>query len=247
MIRPPQIVNTLVETVSEKLGREAIFRKINNREGYFILDLAFSYFQKADRNKRNDYRSGYLYIANGDKQRLLFALAHTPVMSSFFKKNFDYERFRAIVEDTAKYRDENILRFSRKGVREEIRTPDLGIFLANLDSIETSGFSKSVFSKSKIGKTGIGNIFEGKEGKRGQIYFLRTEENVLGKTWKLLSWILSIEQLFFQPEQRQIMFNDVVGQLPHQQGEFFLVAFLLLQDLDCSELWYISPLRSVLE
>ncbi len=159
MIRPPQIVNTLVETVSEKLGREAIFRKINNREGYFILDLAFSYFQKADRNKRNDYRSGYLYIANGDKQRLLFALAHTPVMSSFFKKNFDYERFRAIVEDTAKYRDENILRFSRKGVREEIRTPDLGVFLAKLDSIETSGFSKSVFSKSKIGKTGVGNIF----------------------------------------------------------------------------------------
>jgi hypothetical protein len=59
MITPPQIATAPVETVSEKLGREAIFRKVNNREEYFILDLAFSYFQKADRNKRNDYRSGY--------------------------------------------------------------------------------------------------------------------------------------------------------------------------------------------
>jgi hypothetical protein len=59
MIKTPDIVNEIAKTVSEKLGREAIFRKVNNREQYFILDLAFSYFQKADRNRRNDYRSGY--------------------------------------------------------------------------------------------------------------------------------------------------------------------------------------------
>jgi hypothetical protein len=159
MTRPPEIVTALVETVSEKLGREAIFRKVNNREEYFVLDLAFSYFQKADRNKRNDYRSGYLYIANGEKKRLLFALAHTPVMSSFFKKNFDYERFRAIVVNTAKYRDENYLRFSRKGVQEEIRNPNLEAFLGELDTLETLGFARSVFSKSKTGKTEVGNLF----------------------------------------------------------------------------------------
>jgi hypothetical protein len=151
MIKPPEIVTAIVETVSEKLGREAIFRKVNNREEYFILDLAFSYFQKADRNRRNDYRSGYLYIVNKERKRLLFALAHTPIMSSFFKNNFDYETFRAIIANTVKYRDENYLRFSRKGVQEKIRTPNLEVFLNRLDELETSGFIKTVFSKSKVG------------------------------------------------------------------------------------------------
>jgi hypothetical protein len=52
MIKTPEIVNDIVRAVSEKLGREAISRKVNSREEYFILDLAFSYFQKADRNRR---------------------------------------------------------------------------------------------------------------------------------------------------------------------------------------------------
>jgi hypothetical protein len=159
MIKPPEIVTAIVETVSEKLGREAIFRRVNNREEYFILDLAFSYFQKADRNRRNDYRSGYLYIVNKEKNRLLFALAHTPIMSSFFKNNFDYETFRTIIANTAKYRDENYLRFSRKGIKEEIRSPNLEVFLNRLDELETPGFIKTVFGKSKVGKTGVGNIF----------------------------------------------------------------------------------------
>jgi hypothetical protein len=159
MIKPPEIVTSIVEMVSEKLGREAIFRRVNNREEYFILDLAFSYFQKADRNRRNDYRSGYLYIANKDKNRLLFALAHTPIMSSFFKNNFDYETFRTIISNTARYRDESYLRFSRKGIKEEIRTPNLEVFLNKLDELDTSGFTKTVFAKSKAGKTGVGNIF----------------------------------------------------------------------------------------
>jgi hypothetical protein len=160
MIKPPKTVKAIVETVSEKLGREAIFRKVNNREEYFILDLAFSYFQKADRNRRNDYRSGFLYLVHKRKKRLLFALAHTPIMSSIFKKNFDYETFRAIIAKTAKYRDEHYLRIKREGIQEEkIRTPDLEMFLDKLDELETSGFTKSVFGRSKVGKTGSGNIF----------------------------------------------------------------------------------------
>ena len=160
MIKPPKTVNAIVEKVSEKLGREAIFRKVNNREEYFILDLAFSYFQKADRNRRNDYRSGYLYLVHKRKKRLLFALAHTPIMLTFFKKNFDYETFRAIITNTAKYRDESYLRFKRDGIQEEkFRTPDLDVFLNKLDELEISGFTKSVFGKSQGGKTEDGNIF----------------------------------------------------------------------------------------
>lgn len=54
-MEPPAIVVKIRDSVSDKLGREAIVRKVNNRDQYFILDLAFSYFQKADRNRRNDY------------------------------------------------------------------------------------------------------------------------------------------------------------------------------------------------
>jgi len=159
MNKPPKIVTAIVETVSEQLGREAICRKVNNREEYFIVDLAFSYFQKADRNRRNDYRSGYLYLIHKGKKRLLFVLAHTPIMSSFFKNNFDYETFRAIIVNTARYRDVHYVRFSRKGVTEKIRTPNFELFLDKLDELEKAGFTKTVFGKSKTGKTGIGNIF----------------------------------------------------------------------------------------
>ncbi len=193
MIEPPQIVTAIVETVSAKLGREAIFRKVNSREEYFILDLAFSYFQKADRNRRNDYRSGYLYIDNKGDNRLLFALAHTPVMSSFFKNNFDYGTFRAIAVKTAKYRVENYLRFSRNGIREVIRTPDIEEFLSKLDELETSGFARVAFNKSKTGKTGVGNLF-------GLCLADQCNEEeiaeVIEESWDLFLWLYPTRPVF---------------------------------------------------
>jgi hypothetical protein len=74
----PELVNIIRDYVSQKLGREAIIRKIKNREDYYILDLAFSYFQKAERNKRNDYRSGYLFFQRNNKNYLTFVAAHSP-------------------------------------------------------------------------------------------------------------------------------------------------------------------------
>jgi hypothetical protein len=196
MIKPPVTVNTIVETVSEKLGREAIFRKVSNREEYFILDLAFSYFQKADRNRRNDYRSGYLYLVHKGKKRLLFALAHTPIMSSFFKNNFDYETFRGIIANTAKYRDEHYLRFKSKGVQEKIRTSDLEMFLNKLDELEKYGFTNSVFGKSKAdktGKTGIGSIF----GVCLASNFKQAEiEEIIQNSWELFLWLYPSKPVF---------------------------------------------------
>ena len=193
MIESPNIVNEIVRTVSEKLGREAILRKVNNREQYFILDLAFSYFQKADRNRRNDYRSGYLYYRIKDKYYLLFVLAHTPIMTSFFKKNFDYEIFKSIIIETKKYRDENYLRCKRSGKQEEIRTKDINEFLGKLDEIEGLGFVKSVFAKSKTGKTGVGNIF----GLRLASNFSQKDVNkIIGKSWDLFLWLYPSKPLF---------------------------------------------------
>lgn len=193
MIKTPAIVNDIVSAVSKKLGREAISRKVNNREEYFILDLAFSYFQKADRNRRNDYRSGYLYFKYKGKKHLLFVLAHTPIMTSFFKNNFDYEMFRHIIINTAKYRDENFLRFKINSKNERIKTKNIQEFLDKLDGIEKHGFVKSVFAKDTKGKTGIGNIF-----------VLRLADDldkndiskIIEKSWDLFLWLYPSKPVF---------------------------------------------------
>jgi hypothetical protein len=193
MIKPPEIVDDIVRAVSEKLGREAISRKVNSREQYFILDLAFSYFQKADRNRRNDYRSGYLYYEISGKNYLLFVLAHSPIMTSFFKVNFDYEVFRNIVIDTEQYRDENYLRFKRNSKKEEIKTNNIQEFLGRLDEIEKVGFLKSVFAKDTKGKTGIGNIF----GLRLANEFSQNEMyEIIEKSWDLFLWLYPSKPVF---------------------------------------------------
>lgn len=193
MIKSTDIVNEIVRVVSKKLGREAIYRKVNNRDQYFVLDLAFSYFQKADRNRRNDYRSGYLYYRIKGKNYLLFVLAHTPIMSAFFRNNFDYEVFRNIIKDTAKYRAENYLRFKRNSKQEEIRTQNIKEFLCKLDEIEKLGFVKSVFAKSKTGKTGIGNIF----GIRLASDFSQEDiSKIIERSWDLFLWLYPSKPVF---------------------------------------------------
>ncbi|MBN1665163.1 MAG: HNH endonuclease [Deltaproteobacteria bacterium] len=158
------------------------------------MDLAFSYFQKADRNKRNDYRSGYLYLVHKREKRLLFALAHTPIMTTFFKNNFDYETFRSIITNTAQYRDEHYLRYKKMGVQDEkFRTPDLKVFLNKLDELEISGFTKSVFAKSKSGKTGVGNVF-------GICLASGCNEEeivkAIEKSWDLFLWLYPTRPIF---------------------------------------------------
>jgi hypothetical protein len=193
MIESPTIVNEIVQSVSDKLGREAIFRKVNNREQYFILDLAFSYFQKADRNRRNDYRSGYLYYKINDKNYLLFVLAHSPIMTSFFKKNFNYNIFRSIIVDTCQFRDEHYMRIKRADTQEEIKTNDIKEFLGKLDEIESADFAKSVFAKSKTGKTGDGKIFGIRIGSN-----FRSEDinKIIEKSWDLFLWLYPSKPIF---------------------------------------------------
>jgi hypothetical protein len=209
MIKTPEIVNDIVRAVSEKLGREAISRKVNNRDEYFILDLAFSYFQKADRNRRNDYRSGYLYFNTKGKKYLLFVLAHTPIMTSFFKNNFDYEVFRNIIIDTEKYRDENFLRFKKDSKNERIKTKNIQEFLGKLDEIEKIGFIKSVFSKDTKGKTGIGNIFVLCLA-RG--FDKKDISKIVEKSWDLFLWLYPSKPLF----KRNASLNRSLQRIEHK-------------------------------
>jgi hypothetical protein len=193
MINTPEIVNDIVRVVSDKLGREAISRKVNNREEYFVLDLAFSYFQKADRNRRNDYRSGYLFFEKDGKNYLLFVLANTPIMTSFFKNNFDYEVFKSIIQDTASYRDEHLLRFKKDGINERIKKSNIQEFLHELDEIEKNGFTRSVFGKDTKGKTGVGNIFVLSIGRGFSKIDVR---KIIAKSWYLFLWLYPSKPVF---------------------------------------------------
>lgn len=193
MIKTPEIVVDIVKAVSEKLGREAIFRKVNNRDEYFVLDLAFSYFQRADRNRRNDYRGGYLYFEKEGKNHLLFVLAHTPIMTSFFKSNFDYGVFKNIILETTQYRDEHFLRFKKDSKYERIKTTDIQEFIHKLDKIEENGFARSAFGKDSKGKTGVGNIFVLRLG-RG---FNRKDiGEIVDKSWYLFLWLYPSKPVF---------------------------------------------------
>ncbi len=193
MIENPEIANDIVRAVSEKLGREAILRKVINRKEYFILDLAFSYFQKADRNRRNDYRSGYLYYEKNNENYLLFVISHSPIMTGFFKNNFDYDALKNIIVDTAECRDENYIRYKIKGAYVEIKTNSLKEFLMKLDEIEKYSFVKSVFSKDKKGKTGVGNMF----GLRLAKGFKQSDvANIIEKSWDLFLWLYPSKPIF---------------------------------------------------
>ena len=193
MINTPEIVNKIVKAVSDKLGREAISRKVNNREEYFVLDLAFSYFQKADRNRRNDYRGGYLFFEKDGINHLLFVLAHSPIMTSFFKNNFDYSVFRGIVQDTAAYRDEHFLRLKKNSKYEKIKTTNIQEFLRELDEIEKNGFTRSAFGKDTKGKTSVGNIFALALG-RG--FNQKNISKIIAKSWYLFLWLYPSKPIF---------------------------------------------------
>ena len=173
------------------------------------MDLAFSYFQKADRNRRNDYRSGYLYFKLKNTNHLLFVLAHSPIMTSFFKKNFDYEVFKNIIINTELYRDENSLRFKNKGKQERIKAIDIKEFLNKLDEIEKVGFAKSVFAKDTKGITGTGNIFalsiaRGFKGK--------DINEIIEKSWDLFLWLYPSKPVF----QRNASLNRSLNKIENE-------------------------------
>lgn len=194
MTSHPKIVDKISQAVSIKLGREATARKVKSLDQYFILDLAFSYFQKADRNRRNDYRSGYLLFKNKEgKNYLLFAVAHTPIMFSFLHNNFDYASLKQIVIDTAKFRDENFLMFKNKKEKQLIAEKDLNNFLNAIDKIEEKGFAKTIFSKDNSPEKGIRNVFSfgiARDFNENEV------EEIINLSWNLFLWLYPSKPLF---------------------------------------------------
>lgn len=194
-------INALFDAASQKLGREAFIRQVKNRNEYYLIDTAFSYFQKADRNKQVGYRSGFRY-RKGDflSNDLTFIILHSPIMFSFFQKNFDYSIFREIVEKTKKYRKHNYMLYtiynkSRESKETfEISTYSIDEFLKEIDLVEEKyGFANTVFSAKNSSKANLGNTF-----------YLRIAENVTTRnipeiidiSWDLFMWLYPSKPLF---------------------------------------------------
>jgi len=190
----PAIVNQIRDLTSEKLGREAIIRRIKNRDEYFILDLAFSYFQKADRNKRNDYRSGYLYLQKDSKNHLLFVIAHSPIMINFFSDNFDYSRFREILINTSNFRNEHFIRFAQSTDNKvKYKTKNFHELLDKIDNLDKKNFKKQVFTRPTSKDSKSGNIFVinlANGFKSEDIY------NIIEESWDLFMWLYPSKPIF---------------------------------------------------
>lgn len=190
----PEEAILIKNSVSKLLGREAIIRKIINRDQYFILDLAFSYFQKADRNRRNDYRTGYLYYKDkSGANHLIFGMAHSPIMTSFFKANFDYDIFKNILINTSKYRKDHYLKYKVEGKYNTIFTQDSDIFFEELGKLYSSGLNKTIFSKNTAGKTGVGNMFVVEIANN---FKPKDIDAIIEDSWELFMWLYPSKPIF---------------------------------------------------
>jgi hypothetical protein len=181
-------INLIVDTVSALLGREAIFRKVKNREEYFVLDLTFSYFQQAEKSGRVDYRNGYLFYNKQNKNYLLFVIFGSRKILSFFKKNFDYAEFSKILKVTAKYRNNNhYFCFKKSGSRHKIQENKMTDFIKKLDLLAEKDFTKATIGKDSYDffVVGLGYNFPNEEIPK-----------IIKKSWKLFLWLYPSKPLF---------------------------------------------------
>jgi len=108
----PTVAQIIQEVVSEKLGRPAILRTVKNGDNSYILDPVFYYIQTADRNRRRDYRQGFLWAP---KHRCLwFHFVHNPIAAETFKQNLDVFQLFEIIRITARFRSIHNLYFSSR-------------------------------------------------------------------------------------------------------------------------------------
>jgi hypothetical protein len=187
MSEQPKQVDLIVDAVSYQLGRQAIARKVKNREEYFILDLTFSYFQQAEKRGRVDYRSGYLFYEIDNSKYLLFVIMGNQKMLSFFRKNFDYVAFCKILKDTAKYRNNHYFHFRNSGEKETIKENKMADFMKKMTEIADNDFAKKTIGKGSydIFSIGLGYNFEDED-------ILKIIKN----SWNLFLWLYPSNPIF---------------------------------------------------
>lgn len=227
----PIEVECLFDAVSQRLGREACIRQVKNEETYFILDNAFSYFQKADRDRQVGYRTGYCFNRGAtatEASYLQFIMVHSPIMFSFFQQNFDYATFRNMLEETAPYRNFHYMYYvlydksREKKEKFEIEHNDINDFLKEVDAVEEKyGFAKTIFSRKNSSQHNLGNTFYLDLAWRPR---LRDIPDIVEKTWNLFLWLYPSKPLFtrdaslyrsMQKIERKCEFRSIQG-LPQE-------------------------------
>lgn len=165
----PLVVRRLVEAVSQKLGRPAHCRKVNNQDRWWVFDPVFSFIQHGMKTGVTGYRAGY-FLAR-DHNYIGFHLVHSPVLAKLFKRNLELATLIEVVSRTAKWRESHFVYFSSRrtldpdlnGVR--ITADSLGTFVEQLEHFDQRyGFVDNLFpgrrAASKSGRLRVaGNDF----------------------------------------------------------------------------------------
>lgn len=231
----PREVESLFDAVSQKLGREACIRQVKNDKSYFILDNAFSYFQKADRNRQVGYRTGYCFnkgMTSLGADDIMFVMVHSPIMFSFFQKNFDYATFRNVIEETVSYRKRShfmqYVLYDKQREKKEvcvIEKKNISDFLKEIDLVEEKyGFSKTIFARKNSSQHNLGNTFYLELAWRPSIHDI---PDIIEKTWELFMWLYPSKPMF----QRDASLNRSMHKI-ERQCEFRSIQGLPQEILD---------------
>lgn len=201
-----EYVERIIEVTTNLLGRETIVRKVKNKEQYYILDVAFSHFQKADRNRTVGYRTGYCYQELDGINYLKFIIVHSPIIAENFKNNFDFNIFIDSLRNTSKFRTFHYLVYDgklnnkfEKGIR--FRYDNFHLFedlLLDLNKLQD--LKSLLFCKKKI---------DTKEGSKypiaaGNTLYLGLANNlkiddileIIESTWDLFLWLYPTKPIF---------------------------------------------------
>lgn len=167
----PKIVVDLADAVSEKLGRPSFYRKVRNRDEWYVYDPVFSFIQRGVRKEDSTgYRVGYhLNVLHSE---IWFILVHSPVMAQLFKRNLVFSSLIEVIQSTANFRHNHLLYRDSKqsalkgGKKEWVESNSATDFISQINEFDQKyGFVKDLFPKlPNTGKGGgtapyAGNTF----------------------------------------------------------------------------------------
>ena len=111
----PKAVSRLVDATSEKLGRPAHCRKVNNQHEWYINDPVFSFVQRGMRKGKTGYRVGY--NINTSTREIRFVLVHSPLIAQLFKRNLVVDSLISVLQSTGRFRQSHwVYRSSKQSV-----------------------------------------------------------------------------------------------------------------------------------
>lgn len=202
MSTPPVVVQHLLETVRDKLGRPAHSRQVKNKEEWYVCDPVFSFVQHGMKKGTTGYRVGFK--VDLPKHELWFELVHSPLMARLFKRNLVLSSLAEVVKSTAVYRNRHCLYRSSNQVFSTtgqdgaaFHSPALPDFVSQIEAFDkTYGFAKDLFPKREnTGKKGgkapcAGNTFYLLLADKPETLASRSDvARVVSAAWPLFLWL----------------------------------------------------------